>query len=297
MRSDRRALEGLQVEEVKGDILDYDSLLRLFDGIDYAFHVAGHISMVASQGGLVEEINTTGSANVARACIECGVKRLVHFSSVHAFDTEPASEIVDETRPLALGLNHAPYDRSKAAGQKIILNAIEEDGLDAVIVNPGAVIGPHDYKVSHMGEVILDIYHGNIPAILNGGYNWVDVRDVADGAIAAAERGRSGESYLLTGHWVHMKKMSKVIASITGKKTPTICIPLWAAYLASFPVLWGSKVTGSEPKFSPGAVKAIGTHRYISHEKAVAELGYSPRPFEDTVSHTLEWFDAAGMLK
>jgi nucleoside-diphosphate-sugar epimerase len=295
VRSDRRALEGLPVETVEGDIFDQEALSRLLDGAGTLFHLAARISIVGAEGGLVERTNVLGVRGVVQACLAAGIRRLVHVSSIHAFESDPSDQIIDETRPLALGPEHMAYDRSKARGQMEVLEGVKR-GLDAVIVNPGAVVGPYDFKPSRMGEVFLDIYHHRLPALLDGGYNWVDARDVAEGALAAERKGRTGESYLLTGHWVHICEVSALIARLTGRRTPMLATPLWLAMLASYGSLAWGKLRGRTPKFTPGAIRSIQMHRHISHAKATRELGYQPRPFEETVRDTLAWFAEAGML-
>jgi len=295
VRHDRRALEGLPVEMVEGEIFDQEALSRLLDGAGTLFHLAGRISIVGAEGGLVERTNVLGVRGVVQACLAAGIRRLVHVSSIHAFESDPNDQPIDETRPLALSPDHMAYDRSKARGQMEVLEGVKK-GLDAVIVNPGAVVGPYDFKPSRMGEVFLDIYHHRLPALLDGGYNWVDARDVAAGALAAERKGRTGESYLLTGHWVHICEVSALIARLTGRRTPMLATPLWLAMLASFGSLAWGKLRGKTPKFTPGAVRSIQMHRHISHAKATRELGYQPRPFEETVRDTLAWFAEAGML-
>jgi dihydroflavonol-4-reductase len=295
VREDLRALEGLPVERVEGNVLDLEALYRLVDGAEVVYHLAARVSIAGAEGGRVERINVEGPRRVVQACLERRVRRLVHFSSIHAFSTRPADRVIDETRALALGRGEQPYDRSKAGGQLEVLRGVER-GLDAVIVNPGAVIGPHDYKPSLMGRVLLDIYHRRLPALIDGGYNWVDARDVAAGALAAEEKGRAGECYLLTGHWVHICDVSRLVGRLAGRRTPCAAVPLWLAGPASGLFLAGSRLAGRTPWYTPAAVRAVRSHRLISHGKASRELGYSPRPFEETVRDTLEWFRRAGRL-
>jgi dihydroflavonol-4-reductase len=295
-RRDRRALAGLDVEFVEGDLFDEASLARLVDGAETVFHLAARISIVGPEGGLVERTNVLGPRNVAAACLDAGVKRLVHTSSIHAFSTHPNSEVVDENRAFALGRGHMDYDRSKARGTLEILAAVER-GLDAVIVHPTGIVGPNDFKVSRMGEVILDLYHKRLPALIDGGYNWVDVRDVVAGLLAAEQKGRRGERYLLTGRWAHVVELAALVTKSTGRPTPRLATPRWLALPASYgSLLWG-RVTHTTPKFTPKAVRSVSMHRFISHMKATEELGYAPRPLEETVRDTLAWFAEAGMLE
>jgi dihydroflavonol-4-reductase len=296
VRQDRRALEGLDVELVEGDIFDMDALEKLFSGAGTVFHLAGRISIAGGEGGLVEKTNVHGVRNIVEACIRTKVKRLVHCSSIHAFSTHPKDRMIDETRTLATGKRHLTYDRSKAMGQLEVHEGVKR-GLDAVIINPGAVLGPNDFKVSRMGEVILDIYHNRLPSLINGGYNWVDARDVVDGALAAEKKGRTGECYLLTGHWVHLCDVSALVGRLTARKTPSGATPMWLASFVSYFFYFFSKIRKKTPKFTPAAMKSVQMHRYISHQKATDELGYKTRPFEETIKDTLEWFKSACMLE
>jgi len=295
VRKDTRGLEGLKIEKVQGEVTDKESLVRCFKGVHTVFHCAAMISIDSIDEPRVLETNINGPKNVVEACLECGVKRLVHFSSIHAFCSNPGDEIIDETRRLASDKNHFHYDRSKALGQLEVLKGVKK-GLNAVIVNPGAVIGPNDYKISRMGQVLLDIYHGKFPVYPNGGYNWVDARDIVEGALAAEKMGRTGESYLLTGRWASFRELATIIQNCTGKNTARMVSPVWTASLAVPFALMKARITGEAPLVTPMAIKSIKMHRYISHMKAADELGYRPRPLEGTIRDTIEWFKEKGML-
>jgi dihydroflavonol-4-reductase len=295
VRNDLRAVDGLDVETTQGDVTDLDSLMKLTRGVKTVFHLAAKISIVGPEGGSVEKINVQGTKNVIEACRRNKVKRLVHFSSIHAYRSHPVTELIDETRPLALGMDEFVYDRSKALGQVEVLRAVE-DGLNAVIVNPAACLGPHDYKPSRMGEVLLDLYHNRYPALVDGGYNWVDARDVAWCALAAEKKGRTGQAYLASGHWYHVCDVARIIEKLYGRKTPCHATPIWLCMVPAYFVLWYSSIMNVTPKFTPYAMKTLKSHRIISHEKATRELGYRPRPIEETIRDTLAWFGTQGKL-
>ncbi len=294
-RNDRRAIEGLDVETITGDVLDPDSLIRLCDGADTVFHLAARISLAGSDGGMVEKVNIEGTRNVIEACLKCGVTRLVHFSSIHAYRSIGPEEVIDETTELALGRDEFPYDRSKAISQKDVLEAVDR-GLDAVVLNPTAVLGPHDFKPSRMGETLMNIYRNRYPALVDGGYDWVDARDVAACALAAEKKGRAGEAYLVSGHWRHVCDVSKVVSNLYGRKTPTFATPMWLCVFPAHLVLAVSKITDNDFNFTPYALKTVRSHRLISHEKASRELGYAPRPIEETIRDTIDWFISSGIL-
>ncbi len=291
---DTRALDGLDVEIVRGDLWDAGSLDRLTGGARTVFHMAGRISIAGAEGGLVERTNVEGTANVVEACLRNGVGRLVHCSSIHAFSAEP-DRTLDETHALALDPHDMPYDRSKALGQRAVLEGADR-GLDAVIINPTAVIGPNDFAPSRMGNIVAGIARGRFPMLVEGGYDWVDARDVAAGAVAAEKGGRTGECYLLTGYWTSFRDVSALIGRITGRRTPKAMAPFWLALPASYASLVLGRLSGKPPLFTPMAIHTLTSHHSISRAKAERELGYSPRPFEQTLRDTLEWFHRAGML-
>lgn len=296
VRNDTRALDGLTVDRVAGDVLDPASLSRAFAGATTVFHLAARISIAPGDEKVVEATNMEGVRNVAEACIGAGVKRLVHFSSIHAFRLPPQDEKMDETKECVDPDKAMVYDRTKAAGEGIVREAVGR-GLDAVIVNPTAVLGPFDFKPSPMGDVILALMRGSLPALVDGGYDWVDVRDVCAGAIAAAEKGRKGEKYLLSGTYVPFKDVGRMVGEAAGVKVPKMVSPLWlAAFGAPFALRW-ALWRGKRPLFTPGSIKILkDCNKRICNDKARSKLGYSTRPIEETISDACGWFRESGMV-
>jgi dihydroflavonol-4-reductase len=189
------------------------------------YHLAAIISLLKSEWPLVEKVNVIGTRNVVEACRRSGVKRLVHFSSIHAMVQEPFDKPVDESRPLVSGRQNPPYDRSKAAGEIEVRKGIEK-GLDAIIVNPTGIIGPFDYQPSHFGTALLLIANGKMIALINGGFDWVDVRDVVQGAMLAEKKAPTGSKYLLSGHWASMCDIADVIKEISDASIPGFVCPM-----------------------------------------------------------------------
>lgn len=296
-----RALSGVTCEALPGDVCHPESLDRAFQGADHVYHLAAHISISPDEDARCEPVNVEGTRNVVAACRKAGVRRLIHFSSVHALWSEGvshkngASAPIDENHPLADRPEALPYDRSKARGERVVLSAVEQ-GLDAVIVNPGAVLGRHDYRPSPQGSAILDWVKGRVPTLVEGGYNWVDVRDVVSGSIAAAERGRRGERYLLTGHPLSFREIAKHLESSSGLRMPRFVTPLWLARLASPAVISASKIMGTRPLMTSYSLRIVACNYHFKHDKAAAELGYQPRPIEDTLTDMLGWYRDAGYL-
>ncbi len=289
------ALDGLETEKVSGDIRDLDSLCRAFEGVDTVYHLAAHISLSMNSWEDLRQTNVAGTRNVVEACLKTGVRRLVHFSSIHAFQREPLTVPVNESNPLVSSLKNPPYDRSKADGTREVRNGLEK-GLDAVIIHPTAVIGPYDFVPSYLGEAILMMANGNLPALVPGGYDWVDVRDVASGTIAAAEKAPAGSAYLLGGHWVSLCDMAALVGELTGSNNGKFVCPLWLANTGAVFFKVMSKLNGKQPLYTSMSLKALQDNRNVSHEKARQELGYEPRLFRDTLEDTLRWFRESGRL-
>jgi dihydroflavonol-4-reductase len=290
-----RALDGLDIERVTGDVTRAESLTAALEGVELVFHLAAVISIDGSQGGQVEAVNVEGVRNVATAALAAGVRRFVHCCSVHAFDQAPLGEPLDERRSRALGPANNTYDRSKAHGE-VAVRELVADGLDAVIVHPTGIIGPYDFGPSRMGQVLIDLHRRSLLGLIEGGFDWVDVRDVVAGLLAAAARGRTGESYLLSGHWRSIGEVAATALDVTGVPSPRFVCPMWLARVGAPFVTGFHRVFGGEPLFTSESLNALRANRRILWDKAGEELGYAPRPFADTLRDTYAWFHEAGVL-
>jgi dihydroflavonol-4-reductase len=290
----QQSLDGLDVDIVPCDICDLDSLREAFRGAEIIYHLAARISISMEDWPLLENVNVIGTRNVVKASISCGVRRLIHFSSIHALIQEPLDIPVDESRPLAESDN-IPYSRSKALACKEIIGGITE-GLDAVILTPTGIIGPNDYQPSYFGEVLLSIARGRLPALVNGGFNWVDVRDVVECALQAEKHAPGGAHYLLSGHWVSLREVASLVEDITGTPAPRIVLPIWLARIGvpAFSILY--RLSGRRPLYTRGSMESLRSNPRISHDRATHDLGYQPRPFRETIVDTLRWFDGNGQL-
>jgi dihydroflavonol-4-reductase len=265
-------------------------------GAEAVFHLAARITIQGDPDGSVRAVNVGGTSNVTRACLRAGVGRLVHFSSIHALEHDPWDRPLDETRPLVHEDRALAYDRSKAAAERVVADAVR-DGLDAVVVCPTAVIGPHDHEPSAMGGVLLKIARRRLPGLVDAGFDWVDVRDVVGGAVAALERGRKGERYLLSGRWAHFRELAGAVAAAAGVPLPAFTSPLWLAR-ASAPFAMGfARLTGAAAHLTLDSVETLRTsHHDIRHDKATRELGYAPRALAETAADTVAWYREAGLL-
>lgn len=283
---DRR--EGVEV--VHGDVRDRASLDAAFEGADTVHHLAAVVSTSSDPGPILDEVNIDGAANAAGAARQAGARRFVHYSSMVVFDPDPRHQPLDEDRRRVRG--GAPYTRSKVRGEEAVREEVAQ-GLDAVVVHPTVIVGPHE--THHAGIVqglIAKHQRGELPAAMGGGgFNLVDVLDVVEGALLAEDRGRSGESYLLGGHWYEFLDLVAVASASCGRRAPLFTVPVELA-AASLPLVQlGSKLLGMDAPFDAESLAQLRGNREISTAKAAQELGYAPRPIDDAVARVHAWLD------
>ncbi|MBK6930374.1 MAG: NAD-dependent epimerase/dehydratase family protein [Saprospirales bacterium] len=289
-RRDSPALAGLPLQRVQGDLLDPAALSDLARGSEVLVHLAALISIHGARHGRVWQVNVDGTKKVLEACLRQGVRRVVCFSSVHAFSDFPLDGAFDETRPLALDSRMA-YQRSKAEALALAMRFAAGRGLEVLALCPTSVIGPGDYGPSLSGQMLIDFYRRKIPLLVPGGFDWVDVRDVAQAAEAALTRGRNGEAYLLSGVYARMPEFARLVETVTGKAVPKYVAPNGLIRLGLPFVAVYARLTGTRPLYTGEALDALqyGSNR-ISSEKARRELGFSARPLEETVADSYTWF-------
>ncbi len=288
-------LAGLDVEWMPADVLDISSLEASFQGAEIVFHLAAVISVTGDPTGQVWAVNVDGPRNVAEAALHAGVHRLVHCSSVHAYDLEAGEHRVTETSPRATAAGLPVYDRSKAAGEAALRQMIDQ-GLDAVIVNPTGVVGPYDFAPSRMGSVFLALFRRRLPALIDGGFDWVDVRDVASSMLAAETQGRRGENYLLPGHHLSLPELAAVAEQVSGVPKPTFSVPMRFARLWSPLADMVSRRSANPLWYTTESLHALRFDPAVSGAKAQAELGHRPRPFDDTARDIHHWLTDQGLL-
>ena len=285
---DLRPLSGMPIEIVRGDVLRRETLAGAFSGADLVFHMAGVVSISSLDVNLVRTVNVDGTRNVVDAARRAGVRRLVYTSSVHAFTEPPSGGVLVETAGYDPALAPGDYGKAKAQASCIVLEAIR-GGQDAVIVNPTAVLGPFDFRISEMGELLRMFARRRLPAVVDGGYDFVDVRDVANGHLLAAEKGRTGESYLLTGGRMSVRELMRVLGDEAGRRPPRLVLSLpVAAAIARFAPAW-EKITGRRALLTPYAVHTISIDFEIRDRKAREELGFTSMPVEQSLRDAWRW--------
>jgi dihydroflavonol-4-reductase len=275
----------------RGDVRDADSMRPLFEsarGEDITvIHTAAIISIAEKLSPRLYDVNVNGTKNVLRLCREYGVKRLVHVSSVHAIPELPRGRTMSEVGAFSADSVHGGYAKTKAEAAQAVLDAAEA-GLDAVIVFPSGIIGPYDKGNNHLTQMVVEYAGGKLPACVKGGYDFVDVRDVAGGCLLAAERGRRGEGYILSGHYVPIGELLSKVGSRCGRGSIP-ALPIWLARAAVPPIELYAKARRIRPLYTAYSLHTLSGNGSFSNEKARRELGYDSRPVDDTVRDMVAW--------
>jgi dihydroflavonol-4-reductase len=294
--SDRRNLAGLAVEIAEGAMEDPRSLARAVAGCRYVYHVAADYRIWVPDPAPMFRANVEGTRDLLTAALEAGAERVVYTSSVATLGLV-AGGSADEETPSSIDDMIGPYKRSKFAAEEVVRELVRDRGLPVVIVNPSATVGPGDIKPTPTGRLIVEAARGQMPAFVDTGLNIVHVDDVAEGHLAAAEKGRIGERYILGGENLALAEILAGVAQAVGRRPPWLRVP----HSVLFPVAIGAelvaRVTGRDPFVTLDGVRMSRKKMYFSSEKASRELGYTPRPAREAIADAVSWFGANGYLK
>ncbi len=287
-------LRELDAETVSGDLREPESLAAAVSGCGTVFHVAADYRLWAPDADQMYRSNVEGTRNLLQAARQAGIERVVYTSTVGCIGL-PQQGLGDEQSPVSLAGMGGAYKRSKFLAEQVALDQAKS-GLDLVIVNPTAPVGDHDFKPTPTGRIILDFLRGAMPAFVDTGLNLVDVKDTAAGHLLALQRGRTGERYILGCQNLTLEQIFYMLARISGLRAPKSRIPYALAYAAGAASTAWAGFTGREPRVPLDAVRLARKKMFVSHDKAVRELGYSPGPVEDALSRAVVWFRTNGYV-
>jgi dihydroflavonol-4-reductase len=293
---DKRPLAGLNVEIVYGDVTDLVSLKSAFAGAEFVFHLAGIVTIMPGMASVLERVNVGGMSNVIAACRASGVRRLVYTSSIHAIAEPPHGTVIDESQPFDPDRVLGDYARSKARATLLLLDEIGKGGLHAIICCPTGVIGPWDYGISNIGQLILDFASGHLKSYVSGAYDFVDVRDVARGLILAAQKGQPGRHYIFSGAQVQVPELMEELARDIGYPAPTYRIPTVIARTAGVLASVYYRLLRRKPVFTAYSIDVLRSNSLVSSARAREELGFTSRPWQESIRDQVEWFRGEGML-
>jgi dihydroflavonol-4-reductase len=295
--SPRGNLAGLEVGTIEGDICDASAIARAMAGVRYVAHAAADYRLWARDPEALVRTNVEGTRTVMEAALAAGVDRVVYTSSVATLALRGDGQVADERLLLPETMAVGAYKRSKVVAERLVQTMIARDALPAVIVNPSTPIGPRDVRPTPTGQIIVAAASGRMPGFVDTGLNLVHVDDVAAGHVAALERGKIGERYILGGENVLLADLLRAIALIVGRKPPRIKLPRGPLYPLAVAAEMIAAVTGREPLLTLDGLRMSKQRMFFSSAKAVRELGFRARPYFEGLRDAVDWFRGAGYLR
>lgn len=292
--ADRRALEGVDIDLVTGDILHPDTLDRVMEGCEHVYHLAAIVRFFTNDPQGMRAANTQGTRNVLAAARKAGVKRIVHTSTAALLKRSANALDADETKLKSDGDVVGAYELTKLEADRVAMEAAGE-GLPVVIVNLAAPVGPFDMKPSPVGQMILQFLRGKFPAYTNSGLNVISVRDAAEGHCLAAENGNLGERYILGGENLTLKAFLDMLGELSGVPSPKVRVPYALSLIGGVCGEITGRITGRDPLACLASVRMSKYPHFVKTDKARQELGFHAGPIREILSEEIEWFRREGM--
>lgn len=295
------SLDGLDCKIYKGDVTKKDSLNEIFEFKEincevYVIHCAAIVYIKSKYNPKVYEVNVNGTKNIIEKVLEKNIK-LVYVSSVHAITEKPNNEIITEIKDFDSNKVNGYYAKTKAEIAKYVLEMVDNNGLNACIVHPSGIIGPYDFGNSHLTQLIIDFINGRLKACVRGGYDFVDVRDVANGIINACYQGKKGECYILSNRYVEVKELLDIVSEVKNIKKIKSILPMWLAKLtAPLSEIYYSMLK-QPPLYTKYSLYTLTSNSNFSNEKAKKELGYKNRDLKETIEDTVKWLKEEKKIK
>lgn len=290
-----------EAEVVPGDLTDMESLERFFtveEGVEtIVLHIASIVSVNPEYNQKVIDVNVGGTKNIIDLCLshpEC--KKLVYCSSTGAIPEVEKGKAIKEVEYFDEEKVLGCYSQSKAMATQLVLDAVEGKGLNACIIHPTGIMGPEDFAVGETTGTLIKIINGEMPAGIDGSFNLVDVRDLAQGTISAIDKGQKGECYILGNKEVSFKEFCKLISEESGCKPVKMFLPIWAANLMGKIMENKAKRTGEKPLMTTFSVYNLARNNDFDSTKARRELGYHTRPYQETIHDEVQWLKATGKI-
>lgn len=291
---------GIKVPLVYGDVKETETFKRLFDSAKNIYgegeYILVHTASVVRIGGTKKQykemalVNRLGADNAINACLE-NKCRLLYVSSVHAITEPKKRALTYEIENFDYKTVVGKYAKSKSKASAAVMFAAREKGLDAVLVHPAGIIGPNDFSDTHLTQMVVDYMDGKIPVATGGGYDFVDVRDVANGIIAAIERGKTGECFILANRYYSVRTVLNTLYEITGKKEIKKSVPNFIAKLGLPALLLYSKIFKKRPLYTLYSLYTLRSNSNFAHEKAASRLDYTPRDLKESLSDTVAFLN------
>ena len=293
------------IHYIKGDVRIIDSLRPLFinpitnerdeDTQIFVIHTAGIIDISEKVTPNLYNVNVNGTKNILKLCEEYKVKRLCYVSSVHAIPEQDGA-LITEVNDFSPDTVVGAYAKTKAEATEAVLEEGRQRGLDVVVVHPSGIIGPYDTSGNHLVQMIAEYLKGTLPACVKGGYDFVDVRDVAKGCLQALEVGKKNNCYILSNCYYEIKDVLAMVRKYVNLKK-LVVLPIWIAKMAAPMLEWFAKLKHKRPLYTSYSLHTLKTKDRFSHAKATNDLGYKPRGLKETIRDTVFWFKDTSTIK
>jgi len=277
------------------DLFDPDEVTAAIRGAEVVYHSAALVSFMPGHEEELYRVNVGATSVLVEAARRAGVRRLVYVGSVEAFPLEYGPYPITDDHPIDPDRTVMAYGRTKAIATRLVLDANSNE-LECVVCCPTALFGPPDYRRSPFGAFVLDSARGALPASVDGGFDFADVRDVADGIVSAARDGVPGRLYLLSGRYVTVSELLDALAAHTGARVPGLKLPVGVVLPFAPLVELYYRVSGRPPRFTRNSLRLLSLGVRFDASRARAELGYASRPLEETIADTVAWFAGEGLL-
>ena len=286
------SLNNLKCSIYYGDVTKADTLNSVFDGCDgaeiFVIHCAAVVYIKSKYNSRVYDVNVNGTKNIVDKVLEYNAK-LIYVSSVHAIPEKSDGDLISEVSIFnpddVVGL----YAKTKAEAARYVMDSVKDKGLNACIVHPSGILGPYDFSNSHLTALVREIVRGKLPMCVKGGYDFVDVRDVAKGIIMACDKGKMGECYIMSGEFVSIKKLADLVCDVVGKKRIKVVLPIMIAKIVAPFYEMYYNVKGKTPLFTKYSLYTLSSNSNFSNEKAKRDLGFVTRDITDTVKDMVMW--------
>ena len=286
------SLNNLKCSIYYGDVTKADTLNSVFDGCDgveiFVIHCAAVVYIKSKYNSRVYDVNVNGTKNIVDKVLEYNAK-LIYVSSVHAIPEKSDGNLISEVSIFnpddVVGL----YAKTKAEAARYVMDSVKDKGLNACIVHPSGILGPYDFSNSHLTALVREIVRGKLPMCVKGGYDFVDVRDVAKGIIMACDKGKMGECYIMSGEFASIKKLADLVCDVVGKKRIKVVLPIMIAKIVAPFYEMYYNVKGKTPLFTKYSLYTLSSNSNFSNEKAKRDLGFVTRDITDTVRDMVMW--------
>ena len=286
------SLNNLKCSIYYGDVTKADTLNSVFDGCDgieiFVIHCAAVVYIKSKYNSRVYDVNVNGTKNIVDKVLEYNAK-LIYVSSVHAIPEKSDGNLISEVSIFNPDNVVGLYAKTKAEAARYVMDSVKDKGLNACIVHPSGILGPYDFSNSHLTALVSEIVRGKLPMCVKGGYDFVDVRDVAKGIIMACDKGKKGECYIMSGEFVSIKKLADLVCDVVGKKRIKVVLPIMIAKIVAPFYEMYYNVKGKTPLFTKYSLYTLSSNSNFSNEKAKRDLGFVTRDITDTVKDMVMW--------